>query len=82
MGMTRHVPVLPDGFRVAWPIGLSLVLVIAVSLVDRAIGPLVFPFNLVLDIALLGVLAIGCLGSASRLYHLVWVRNATASQTA
>lgn len=72
----------PAILRVMWPIGLSFLLVIAVSLVTRALGPFIFPLNLVFNLALLGMVAVGCLGSASRLYFLLWRRNATVSPPA
>ena len=64
-----------------WPIGLSLLLVISVSLFSGVTDSLAPPLNVIADLTLILVLAIGLVGSASRLYQLLQQRDSEPSQS-
>jgi len=66
---------------VTWPIGLSLLLVIGVSLFSGVTDSLAPPLNIIADLALILVLVIGLVGSASRLYQLLQQRDSGPSQS-
>ena len=66
---------------VTWPVGLSLLLVIGVSLFSGVTDSLAPPLNVIADLALILVLVIGLVGSASRLYQLLQQRDSEPSQS-
>jgi hypothetical protein len=66
---------------VTWPIGLSLLLVIGVSLFSGVTDSLAPPLNVIANLALILVLVIGLVGSASRLYQLLQQRDSEPSQS-
>ena len=64
-----------------WPIGLSLLLVISVSLFSGVTDSLAPPLNVIADLTLILVLVIGLVGSASQLYQLLQQRDSEPSQS-
>lgn len=66
---------------VKWPIGLSLLLIIAVYLLGGMTDSLEPPLSIITDLAMILVLFIALLGSASRLYQFLQQRTSGQSQS-
>jgi len=70
-----------DALPVRWPVGLTLLLVVGVRLLSGVTDSLEPPLNIIVDLTLILVLAIGLVGSASRLYQLLQHRDSGSSQS-
>ena len=66
---------------VTWPIGLSLLLVIGVSLFSGVTDSLEPPLNVIADLTVILVLVIALIGSGSRLYQFLQQRDSEPSQS-
>lgn len=73
--MTRHAPLIPDRFRVTWPIGLTFCIVLGEIVLTPVATALRSPFDVIAHFLLVAVLAVACIGSASRLYGLLQTQS-------